>query len=248
MGIAVYVGDARSQALPLVSPFPGEIVHDWNYLLGTLGLLESDAIIARLVRTMGYASLLASVLLGGWMLLVMSTDPVRRRNRTRRGDPGQGGARADQRPGAQADVVGVRGSGPSRDQTRPNRGPPPGRRERVSQAPEGEEQKSRPRVPPPHTEEDGRFARWWAHQTGSGERRSPSNPSSGEETEIPLLPDDLVSRAFREIPERPGDRHTAENESTRARSASIQLLEERARKGELSPTELRFLHWLRRQR
>ena len=44
--VATYVADARAQELPLVGG--GE--HDWNYLLGALGLLSHDVGIARGVR------------------------------------------------------------------------------------------------------------------------------------------------------------------------------------------------------
>lgn len=55
--IAVYVGDARAQALPLV----GGGIHDWNYLLGRIGLLEFDGSIAALLRLLGWALMLFSV-------------------------------------------------------------------------------------------------------------------------------------------------------------------------------------------
>lgn len=47
--ISVYVRDARAQELPLVGG--GE--HDWNYLLGALGLLDQDQLIGGLVRFAG---------------------------------------------------------------------------------------------------------------------------------------------------------------------------------------------------
>lgn len=227
MGIAIYAGDARSQALPLVSPFPGEIVHDWNYLLGTLGLLESEARIARLLRTGGYGALLGSLLVGGAILLVMATDPVRRRNRIRRGETGDGWARSSRSEGRAE-----------------NRSPSAGR---VSPSPEGHERPSRSRVPPWHVEEDRAFARWWANQARSEERPFSVNAPLDDEIEVPLLPDDLVRRSLEDLPASSHDPHP-EDANTRAREASIRLLEERARKGDLSPTELRFLHWLRRQR
>src|SRR3989454_2304072 len=52
--VSVYVQDARAEQLPLVGG--GE--HDWNYLLGTLGLLNQDQLIGgavRLARALGYA-------------------------------------------------------------------------------------------------------------------------------------------------------------------------------------------------
>ncbi len=58
--IAVYVGDARVRALPLV----GGGIHDWGYLLGRMGLLELDGVIANLIRFLGWALMLFSVGLG----------------------------------------------------------------------------------------------------------------------------------------------------------------------------------------
>jgi hypothetical protein len=55
--ISTYIGDARSQSLPLFSPqsaFGGpEPIHDWHYLLGTLGLLPFDHWIAGGVYGLG---------------------------------------------------------------------------------------------------------------------------------------------------------------------------------------------------
>jgi len=57
--IAVYVADAQAQALPLV----GGGIHDWNYLLGRMGLLELDGGIAGFLRLLGWALTLFSVAL-----------------------------------------------------------------------------------------------------------------------------------------------------------------------------------------
>jgi hypothetical protein len=56
--VSVYVKDARAEELPLVGG--GE--HDWNYLLGRLGLLAQD-------RFLGEAIWLAGVLLYLWACL-----------------------------------------------------------------------------------------------------------------------------------------------------------------------------------
>lgn len=58
--ISVYIGDARTQELPLVGG--GE--HDWTYLLGDAGLLESDLRIAAVVRGTGVMIYLAALGLG----------------------------------------------------------------------------------------------------------------------------------------------------------------------------------------
>ncbi len=47
--IAVYVRDARAQALPLV----GSGDHDWSYLLGRLGVLEYDQVLGRGIHAVG---------------------------------------------------------------------------------------------------------------------------------------------------------------------------------------------------
>jgi hypothetical protein len=56
--VSVYMADARAQVLPLVGG--GE--HDWEYLLGTLNLLEHDILLSRTVFVVG-------ILLFGWAML-----------------------------------------------------------------------------------------------------------------------------------------------------------------------------------
>jgi hypothetical protein len=58
--VARYLADARARELPLVGGDGTQ--HDWAYLLGTLGLLESDQAIAQGVRLAGSLLLLAAVL------------------------------------------------------------------------------------------------------------------------------------------------------------------------------------------
>lgn len=70
--LAVYVGDARAQDLPLVSLGGGDVVHDWNYLLGSVHLLPHDTQIAGLVRLAAFAALAASTWLGAWLCVVMA--------------------------------------------------------------------------------------------------------------------------------------------------------------------------------
>jgi hypothetical protein len=70
--LAVYVGDARAEALPLVSLGGGDVVHDWNYLLGSVRLLPHDTEIAGLVRFAALVLLAASVWLGAWLCAVMA--------------------------------------------------------------------------------------------------------------------------------------------------------------------------------
>jgi len=63
--LAVYIGDARAESLDLVSFSEDGAVHDWNYLLHTLGLIKQDRQIAAVVRFAGCLVLGGSVLLGG---------------------------------------------------------------------------------------------------------------------------------------------------------------------------------------
>ncbi len=58
---SAYIRDARAMALPLVGG--GE--HDWNIILGRLGLLASDAVLADAVRLAGWLALALSFL---WFL------------------------------------------------------------------------------------------------------------------------------------------------------------------------------------
>lgn len=71
--MATYIGDARAQALPLVSPFGGEdIIHDWHYMLGTLGLLPLDGTLAFLTRVLAFAAMAGGLAWGGWLVAVMA--------------------------------------------------------------------------------------------------------------------------------------------------------------------------------
>ena len=69
--VAPYVADARTQYLPLLSPFPGAPVHDWNYLLGRAGLLEQDRLVAKAFRHGGIAAMTTALILSGWVLREM---------------------------------------------------------------------------------------------------------------------------------------------------------------------------------
>jgi len=73
--LAVYIGDARAEELPLVSLGGGDPIHDWNYLLGSLHLLPRDTAIAGLVHFVALAALVLSVFLGVWLCRVMATSP-----------------------------------------------------------------------------------------------------------------------------------------------------------------------------
>lgn len=64
--IATYMADARAQELPLLTVGDSDtVIHDWNYLLGRLGLLNQDTHIAHAVRIIGWLGMLATV---AWMV------------------------------------------------------------------------------------------------------------------------------------------------------------------------------------
>jgi hypothetical protein len=73
--LAVYIADARAEALPLYSLGGGDPIHDWNYLLGRLHLLPKDTAIAGSVHVLALACLVLSVLLGVWLCRVMARSP-----------------------------------------------------------------------------------------------------------------------------------------------------------------------------
>jgi hypothetical protein len=59
LGIATYMADARAQNLPLVTlGDPEFVVHDWNAIFSSLGLLAYDTRIAALVRTLGWLGMI----------------------------------------------------------------------------------------------------------------------------------------------------------------------------------------------
>jgi hypothetical protein len=55
--VAIYMADARTMALPLL----GGGHHDWNYLLGTLGLLEAATFLASLTYGLGLLVIVAAL-------------------------------------------------------------------------------------------------------------------------------------------------------------------------------------------
>lgn len=71
---SAYVGDASSMEIPLVAPFgggPDGIHHDWNYLLGQMGLLWADHLLAGLLRVVAVIAMLIAIGWGGWLLAQM---------------------------------------------------------------------------------------------------------------------------------------------------------------------------------
>jgi hypothetical protein len=73
--VATYAGDARSMGLPLVSPGGGYVIHDWNYLLGRLGMLEWDKTIATGLRVGATCSMAIGLAAGIWLLWLMARSP-----------------------------------------------------------------------------------------------------------------------------------------------------------------------------
>jgi hypothetical protein len=70
--VAGYMADARKMELPLVTPFRGEeIIHDWNYLFGKLGLLNSDIALGGFVRVLAILNMVIGLGFGAWLLLKM---------------------------------------------------------------------------------------------------------------------------------------------------------------------------------
>lgn len=70
-GIAPYAADARARLLPLVTPGPGDPIHDWYYMLAQLGWLEHDEMIGGFFRLLGVLSMGVGIGFGGWLLLRM---------------------------------------------------------------------------------------------------------------------------------------------------------------------------------
>ncbi len=67
--IARYSGDARAMQLTLVSPFGGEgAIHDWNYLLGKMHILQYDSWCAFIFRGFAVFFMLLCLVSGGWLL------------------------------------------------------------------------------------------------------------------------------------------------------------------------------------
>ncbi|MCX7805319.1 MAG: hypothetical protein N3A38_09035 [Planctomycetota bacterium] len=85
--VGVYMADARAQALDLVTVGDpqGPIRHDWNYMLGALGLIEHDRSLGWLVRQAGLLAMLVCLAGGGWLLWNMFV--AERTGRKAGGDP-----------------------------------------------------------------------------------------------------------------------------------------------------------------
>ena len=67
VGVSRYMADARAQALPLLG---GDgVIHDWNYLLGRLGLLAWDRTLGRATAVLAGLLIAASAILAAILCL-----------------------------------------------------------------------------------------------------------------------------------------------------------------------------------
>lgn len=69
-----YIADARTELLDLVSFSEEGAIHDWNYLLGSAGMLRSDLAFARLARFIAWVLLLGSAALTARLCRWMATE------------------------------------------------------------------------------------------------------------------------------------------------------------------------------
>jgi hypothetical protein len=77
--IATYMADARAQDLPLLTVGSGDdVIHDWNYLFGKLGVLAHDTQIASATRVIGWLGMLVIVAWFVWRGLVPTAKPATR--------------------------------------------------------------------------------------------------------------------------------------------------------------------------
>jgi hypothetical protein len=65
--IATYMADARAQELPLLTVGDSDnVIHDWAYLFGKLGVLDHDTQIAHGVRILGWLGMMGTL---AWFIL-----------------------------------------------------------------------------------------------------------------------------------------------------------------------------------
>lgn len=71
--ISRYVADARVLELPLVTPFGGgTVVHDWNFMLAELGILDYNMQVASVIKSLAAASMVLCLAAGGWVIWLMA--------------------------------------------------------------------------------------------------------------------------------------------------------------------------------
>ena len=64
--VAIYAADGQARALPLLAE---ALIHDWGYILGRLGLLQSTETVGRLLFALGALTMLAGLSLLGLEVL-----------------------------------------------------------------------------------------------------------------------------------------------------------------------------------
>lgn len=80
--IAKYMADARAQELPLLTVGDGDdVIHDWNYLFGKLGVLDRDTQIAHAVQILGWLGMLATLAWFLWRSLTTKSEAATDRHR-----------------------------------------------------------------------------------------------------------------------------------------------------------------------
>lgn len=78
-GTARYIADSREQLGVYVTVGGGDALHDWEYVLDTLGLLHFDDAIGALVWLLAIGVGLASLAYGAWTLMLMMASRARAR-------------------------------------------------------------------------------------------------------------------------------------------------------------------------
>lgn len=74
--IALYMADARTMELPLVTVGGGEGGHDWNTIFGNLHILPYDTAIAHIVEAIAFLFVVSSLILCAYLILRMKSQHV----------------------------------------------------------------------------------------------------------------------------------------------------------------------------
>lgn len=73
--LAAYIGDAFLMSLPLLGEWSDDAIamraerHDWHNILGTLGLLRQDHVVAQLAAVCGWLLMAIALAWGAWLLV-----------------------------------------------------------------------------------------------------------------------------------------------------------------------------------
>jgi hypothetical protein len=76
LDVSSYINDARAMSANLV----GGNIHDWNWLLGHMGLLHQDRQIAAIVFGIGAIIMILSVIWSGWILWLQTESRINTQN------------------------------------------------------------------------------------------------------------------------------------------------------------------------